>query len=111
MKVTAQMHALISSDASVTPQELQTEKGVSCMMFVADTKYWTEIGYTYIGEASVTVEVPDERVLIDNKVTALREEIKTARAESTAKITQLEGQIQQLLCIENSVATEGTGIA
>jgi hypothetical protein len=100
MKATAQMHAFISKESSATPQELQTEKGVRKMSFFSDKKYWIELGYTYIGEATITVEVPDERTLIDSKVEALREEIKTTRAEATAKVTKLEGQIQQLLAIE-----------
>jgi hypothetical protein len=100
MKVTATMGAFLPKESSATPQELQTEKGIRRMSFFTDKEYWIGIGYTYIGEATITVEVPDERTLIDNKVEALREEIKTTRAEATAKVTKLEGQIQQLLAIE-----------
>jgi hypothetical protein len=100
MKVTATMHAFLPSESSATPQELQTPKGVRRMSFFSDKDYWLRLGYTYIGEATIAVDVPDEKALIDSKVEALREEIKTTRAEATAKCTQLEGQIQQLLAIE-----------
>lgn len=56
-------------------------------------------GWTFIGEAEVIVQVPDEKTLIENKVAALREEAKTIRAEATANVTRIEGQIQQLLAI------------
>jgi hypothetical protein len=100
MKVTATLSAFLMSGTSVTPQQLQTEHGVRHMCFRDDKDYWLKLGYTYIGEATITVDVPDEKTLIDSKVEALREEIKTTRADATAKVTQLEGQIQQLLAIE-----------
>lgn len=102
MKVTSTTHAFISPNSTVTPQVLQTEKGVRGMSFFADKDFWIKQGYTYIGEASITVDVPPERELVDSKVAALREEIVTTRAEATATVTRIEGQIQQLLCLENS---------
>ena len=101
MKVTAQMHAYLPSHSKATPQDLQTEKGVKALAFFADnSKYWAEAGYTYIGQATVTVEVPDMRDLVNNKVASLREQAVAIRAEATAKCTEIEGQIQNLLAIE-----------
>jgi hypothetical protein len=104
MKVTSTMHAFISPNSTVTPQVLATDKGIRHMAFFGDKEFWIKQGYTHIGEATITVDVPSERELVDNKVAALREEIVTTRADATAKCTRIEGQIQQLLCIENSAA-------
>jgi hypothetical protein len=102
MKVTTTMHAFLSPNSETTPQALQTEKGVRTMSFFSSKEFWIKQGYVHIGEATITVDVPPERELVDSKVASLREEISKARADSTAKVTQLEGRIQQLLCIENS---------
>lgn len=59
-------------------------------------------GYTFAGDAVTTLELLDERALVDNKVMALREQAAGIRAEATAKVTRIESQIQQLLSIENS---------
>ena len=106
MKVTTTLHAFLSTHSEASPKTLQTEKGVRSLSFFSDKDYWIKLGYTYIAEATVTVEIPSERELIDSKVAAMREEIKTVRANATAKVTNLEGQIQQLLCIENSPVSE-----
>lgn len=98
MEITFKTKAWLSKNSDATPADLRTPKGA------ADLHYspydMGRFGDTYIGEATITVEVPDERTLIDNKVEALREEVKATRAEATAKVTKLEGQIQQLLAIE-----------
>jgi hypothetical protein len=105
MKVTTQIHAYIAPTSTVTPQELQTEKGVRRLQFMADdTPYWRGLGYTYVGPAEITVDVPDLRELVENKINALREQATTIRAEATAKCTEIEGQIQNLLAIEYSPA-------
>jgi hypothetical protein len=56
-------------------------------------------GWTYVGEATITVDVPDQDALIGNKVESLRAEKQKVLAEAQAKATQLEGQIQKLLAI------------
>jgi hypothetical protein len=105
MKVTAKVHAYLPKSSDLTPQELQTEKGVNRMTFFASNdKYWSEMGYTYVGPAEVTVEVPDLREMVENKVAALREEMAATRAKATARCTEIESQIQNLLAIEYTPA-------
>lgn len=105
MKVTAQMHAYLDKHSTVAPEELQTEAGIRRLSFFSNASdYWAEQGYTYIGAAEVTVEVPDLRTIVDNKVAALRTEAVAIRAEASAKVTAIEGRIQNLLAIECSPA-------
>lgn len=105
MKVTTAMHAYIQPHNSINPQDLPTEKGVRSLFFTGNSsgssdKFWNEQGYTYVGQATVTVEVPDMHVLVDNKVEALRQQEVAIRAEAVAKCTAIQAQIQNLLAIE-----------
>lgn len=110
MKVTTTMHAYLAAHATLTPHQLQTPAGASQLTYVAaQSKYWAEHGYTYIGEAEVTVEVPDVRELVDNKIESLRSQAIAIRAEATAKCTAIEGQIQNLLAIEHTPAADQAG--
>lgn len=111
MKVTTTMFAFLPSSSDATPQQLQTEKGVRQLSYFSSKDYWLGLGYAFIGEATVTLDVPDERTLVDNKVEALRQEVKATRAEASAKVTQLEGQIQNLLAIDFSPSAAGSAAA
>ena len=56
-------------------------------------------GWTQVGVATVTVELTDARTMVSNKIEALRQEAKGIRAEATAKVTRIEGQINDLLAL------------
>jgi hypothetical protein len=101
MKVTGEGHAYIGQYCTLTPQDLQEGKGL-CELSFFSTKAEgrEERGYTYIGPATVTVEVPDLRGLVDSKVEALRKQAVAIRAKATAECTEIESQIQNLLAIE-----------
>lgn len=60
-------------------------------------------GWTCIGEAEITLRMVSDDEIISNKVTALRKEIQTVRADAEAKATQLERKVQELLAITNEV--------
>lgn len=101
MKITFETKAWISEYNSATPDELQTSKGAASL-------YYSPSGLgdsgTFAGNAVITLDLLDHRTLVDNKIEALREQAAGIRAEATQKCTRIEGQIQQLLCIENSAA-------
>ncbi len=98
MKITFASKAWISQYNCLTPEQLQTAEGASSL-------YYSPIGlgdgYTFAGDAVITVEIIDEQALVANKIEALREHAASIRAEATAKCTRIDGQIQQLLSIEN----------
>lgn len=101
MKITFETKAWISEYNHVTPDELQTPKGAATLYY---KPHETCEGYTFAGNATITLDLLDQRTLVDNKIEALREQAAGIRAEATQKCTRIEGQIQQLLCIENSAA-------
>lgn len=107
MKVTTTLHAYLPKECYATPQDLHTENGVRQLSFFKDNdKYWAEQGYTYVGPATVTVEVPDLKALVENKVEALRQQEVAIRAEASAKCIAIEAMIQNLLAIEYTPAEQ-----
>ncbi len=59
----------------------------------------TASGWTFAGEAEITLQLVDHKALVENKVEALKAEVKSIKAEATMKVTQIERQIQTLLAI------------
>ena len=104
MKVTGTIGAYISPHCSMTPADLEKPESFDRLSFIGagSAKYYLSQGYTQVGTAEITVELLDRDALVESKIVALRAESATIRAEATAKCTRIEGQIQQLLCIENS---------
>jgi hypothetical protein len=101
MKITFESKAWISSYNSATPDELQTKRGAASLYYSPNL-----LGgdYTFAGNATITLDLCDSRALVNNKIESLREQAAGIRAEATQKCTRIEGQIQQLLCIENSAS-------
>ena len=56
-------------------------------------------GWVLVGNATVTFECPDEKVLIENKVAALRGELQMVRSNAAIAAGDLEMKIQKLLAI------------
>jgi len=59
----------------------------------------TPYGWSLAGEAEITITIPDQQTLVENKVESLRAEKKKLQAETQAKVTAIESQIQKLLAI------------
>ena len=93
--------AWVTSSSHLGTNDLKELETVSGLSFTGHDM--TTSGWTFVGDAEVHIEFVNEKTLLDNKVAALRSEAKTIRAEATARVTRIESQIQQLLCIENSV--------
>lgn len=60
-------------------------------------------GWTLVGKATITVEIPEPDQLIANKVASLRKEITQTRADAEMKARDLEEKVQQLLAITYEV--------
>jgi hypothetical protein len=105
MQITTEAKAFLEKKSGVTPADLRTEEGARRLSFFrADMSAY---GFLYIGKATITVEIPDEKELVENAVASLREQAAHIRAKATAECTEIEGQIQQLLAITYQPATEG----
>lgn len=102
MKITFTTKAWISSNSRLAPEDLTTPEGAAQLHYTPHDM--SSFGDTFAGVAEVTLELIDKNALIDSKITSLREQAKSIRAEATARVTKIEGQINQLLAIENSPA-------
>jgi hypothetical protein len=103
MKITFESKAWISEYNSNTPEQLRTPKGADSLYYTSHDMSKTR--HTFAGNATITLDLCGERELVDNKVASLREQAVSIRAKATAEVTRIEGQIQQLLCIENSTVS------
>ncbi|MFM9434553.1 hypothetical protein ACFDR9_001612 [Janthinobacterium sp. CG_23.3] len=99
MKITFTTKAWLSEFSIDTPEQLRTLKGAAGLHYAPEM---FGAGWTLVGTAEVTLDLLGERALVDAKIATLHEQAKSIRAEATAKCTQIEGRIQQLLAIENS---------
>lgn len=57
------------------------------------------VGWTRVGKATITVEIPDDKQLVENKVESLRAQKDSVLAKATATATEIERKIQNLLAI------------
>lgn len=57
-------------------------------------------GWSKVGPATITVKIPNEKELVENKVESLRQEIAKTRADAQNTVTGLETKIQKLLALE-----------
>lgn len=95
--VSATVKAWIAQHSSVSPADLLKGERIDDLQFSAVDM--SRAGWTQVGTATITVQLTDERTMVSNKVNALREEAKNIRAEATAKVTRIEGQINDLLAL------------
>lgn len=54
-----------------------------------------------VGEVEIDFEVLPEDQIVDGMIVKLRAQAAAIRAEATARCTEIEGKVQQLLSIEN----------
>lgn len=57
-------------------------------------------GWSLVGVATVSLKIPSEDILINNKIEALKIEKQTIRAEAEMKSRVIDKKIQELLAIE-----------
>lgn len=94
--ITAKTKAWMSSGMS--PRDFDDQqRAIDRLVFLSLDM--SDMGYTLVGEAEITVRVPDEDALIAGKVEMLRSQAKAVRAAAEAKCTEIEGEIQKLLAI------------
>lgn len=97
-QVTNTVKAWLPEYSSLTPDQLQKPEAVD--QFIYSAHDMRSAGWTYVGEATITVDVVlSSNELINSKIETLREQQKKARAEAEAQVNRLEGMIQNLLAI------------
>lgn len=109
MEITGTQNTYVSPHSRLSPESLSKPGAISHMIFANPPKEgaqdtWAQDGYTLVGTATITVTLMDRAAMVASKIDALKSEMSKTRADATAKCTRIEGQIQQLLCIENGTA-------
>jgi gamma-glutamylcyclotransferase (GGCT)/AIG2-like uncharacterized protein YtfP len=59
----------------------------------------TDSGWAKIGEATITIDLVDIDNLVANQIDALEAEIKAVEGRAYARVTELQGKIQNLKAI------------
>ncbi len=79
------------------------EAAISALVFHdpidGDCSYWRALGYTFVGNATITVEVQDERAIVESKVESLRAQKAKVLGDAHAASVAIESKIQKLLAI------------
>jgi hypothetical protein len=83
------------------PQDLtgNPERAINVLTFDSDGEYLKAIGYTFVGTATITVQVADERAIVESKVASLRAQKAKVIGDAHAEATAIESRIQKLLAI------------
>lgn len=102
-KITATVPAWITNDY-FDPKTLvdgEPVKVVGDLHYCAPEADMTGYGWVKVGTAEITLTIDDPREVINNKVDALQAQKRSVMAEAQMKLNKIEGQIQELLCIEH----------
>lgn len=97
--------AWITQYSTISPDDLEQGKRIEDLAFYTPKKNVAPEGWTFAGEAVISFTPVDRQTLVDNKVEALKAEAAAIRAEAQAKVTRIEGQIQNLLAISYDAKT------
>ena len=103
--ITGELFAYLTGDNG--PEELR-DQGVKCLT-LSPYSGMGSVGWTLVGNASITVEIPDERQLVENKVESLKAEATKLRAETEARLTEIDRKINTLLAITFEAPSDEPG--
>lgn len=104
--LTSKTKAWITPYSMIGPADLRTMKNADGLSFHSHDM--TKAGWTYAGEAEITIQFVDEKTLVGNKVEALRNELAAVRAKAQADAIRIESKINDLLAIGYEPSPEGS---
>lgn len=105
MKITTKCIAYMSEHCGLGPEDFKSPEKIDATNLIFSAHAWTNgppDGWTYVGEAEVSVEIPAVDDIISAKVDSLKAKVKSIRADAEAQINFIESQISNLLAIEYS---------
>lgn len=79
---------------------LQTEACVEQLSFTSHGEYLKSQGYPQVGIAMITVELFDDKVIVEQKVDNLQAQLAKDRAESEVRQNRILEQISKLSALE-----------
>lgn len=87
----------LTNASRVRPEDLNNPE-FDGFSFVRKGIDLAEHGYVLLGETTITVKI-DENTLMQQQIDALQAEKQRVMAKAQARVTEIEGQIQQLLSL------------
>jgi hypothetical protein len=93
----------MSEYCDLTPDDFKNPEQIDASKLTFSSFEWKDgapEGWTRLGEATLTVEIPSVDDIINSKVDSLKAQVKSIRAEAEAKANFVESQINTLLAIE-----------
>jgi len=100
-KITGTLYVSLSEYSD--PDQLKNPDEAMALKALTFTSYdiTSSSGYCKAGTATVTVELDDEKELVENKAASLRAEITKVRADAENAITNLTVKLNSLLALTN----------
>lgn len=79
---------------------LQTEACVERLSFASHGEYLKSQGYPQVGIATITVELFEDKAIVEQKVESLQAQLAKDRAESEVRQNRILEQISKLSALE-----------
>jgi hypothetical protein len=96
--ITGTLKAWLPDHSNLKPEQLNTEAALNALVF--SSFCMRGAGWTYVGEATITVDIILEPAeLIASKIETLKAQQTKLRKEVQEKLNVLEDKIQNLLAI------------
>ena len=105
MEITTECTAYMAEHCGLTPNNFKRPETINASDLIFSTHDWKgdlPEGWTRVGKAVITVEIPSVDTIIGAKVDSLKAQVKAIRADAEAKVNFIESQINNLLAIEYS---------
>lgn len=105
MKITTKCKAYMAEGCTLGPDDFKNPERIDASDLIFSKHVWADNlpdGWTFVGEAEISVEIPSLDDIISAKVDSLKAKVKSIRADAEAQINFIESQISNLLAIEYS---------
>lgn len=84
-------------------EELNDASCVDWLLITSSGDYYREQGYPMVGIATVTVEIFDDKTILEGKVASLKAQLQKERADSEVRCNYILEKISKLQALEYTV--------
>lgn len=109
MKITQEVTAWMTGSCGFTLEDFKNPLTLDLSRFQHlpnDHPNMSDVGWTYIGPAVITLEIPSLDTVINAKADSLRAEITKAKADAARTIAILEDRLSKLSALPMSAEAE-----
>lgn len=103
MKITTKCKAYMAEHCNLGPDDFKNPECIDASNLIFSALDWRNgppKGWTFVGQAEISVEIPSVDEIINAKVDSLKAKVKSIRADAEAQINFIESQISNLLAID-----------